>query len=362
MRRFFSLSQSDHPALIVKRQGQSVSEYAIPLALLAVVAIGILSAIGNNVSGMFAGTIKVKTPVQSVQSLGAPTTTASLLGTSSPQQAAAISSSVGPAAPGTYNLSLRLSNGAQLQLTGYPSNISESIETIGTNGTTEKLLAVLEQTIAKLEASGADPVELQNLKNLANAGHKIAKSQADIEISYQDGGPRFYNRFNPEASRLGLQGVNALNFCPYCGATGNTVPLNREELAVYNQLANKNVPYVDEDQGGTAYRNYAGPDLYQFIKEYTLATKTGLLRDNPEVKAIVAALSQPIMVSSADMSKNIQGVSALGGCDNYENLNNVACSIKTMREQTAYSVETHGNSAQICATGNGQDSGIHCSS
>jgi hypothetical protein len=83
--------------------------------------------------------------------------------------------------PNDGTLRYQLPNGKWIELQNVPMNPALSVEVDGVNGTTNKMLAVIEQIIAQLEKSGGDPDAINALKTLATQGYAIAGAEKRVE-------------------------------------------------------------------------------------------------------------------------------------------------------------------------------------
>jgi hypothetical protein len=84
--------------------------------------------------------------------------------------------------PGTHNINVTLSNGMTISLTNYPTDVGESLETAGALGTTERLLASLDDIIAALQADPTVDANTVNLlTQLSNQGHDIGQNLSMVE-------------------------------------------------------------------------------------------------------------------------------------------------------------------------------------
>lgn len=156
----------------MKLKGQNIGEYGIAFGLIVVVSIAILGLIGSNVSDLFTGSIKKKSPAQSASATsnsGAP--------------AVALASGNLPFSnlPGKL-VQVDLGDGKSLRLS-YADPVAVA-EAAGGNGVTENALAVLEQTIAQLREQGEDEAKIAELEKLAMAGHQIKDLQKLFESKF----------------------------------------------------------------------------------------------------------------------------------------------------------------------------------
>ncbi|MEB3287128.1 MAG: hypothetical protein VKJ04_06460 [Vampirovibrionales bacterium] len=175
-------------------QGQSMSEMGIVLALISVTGIVGLTTMGDVLQGGFSShndSLKnnelANLQAQDAQGLIAAASNAPLIEPDTPipidSGSANNTAAASPtAAPEGSSLGLTLGNGQYLDLSDYPVDVGQAIETAGANGTTNMLLATLESVIQQAIASGAvTPDGGNQLKALARQGHNIANIQAQVE-------------------------------------------------------------------------------------------------------------------------------------------------------------------------------------
>lgn len=162
------------------RGGQGMAEYCLIAALVLVATIGALILLGKNTSGIFGNMLANR-----------PSATASVTATTSAAagSAAAATSSTSATMAGTsaptgnqQPFTVTLSDGTQLQLSTYPSDLKQAVSTVGANGTTQMLLDTLKSVISQLQADGKiDQNQASLLSNVANQGHQMADLEAVIE-------------------------------------------------------------------------------------------------------------------------------------------------------------------------------------
>lgn len=141
-------------------RGQSVSEYGIGIALIALLCIAAATLMGANIQNTvswMAGEIGQK-----------PIITSSAVNMNEPQ--------IKDAAQ------LALEDGTTIELGNYASNLSQAIETSGANGTTELLTQQLLKQIAHMKEKGEiTPVQEEALMALAKQGTRMAAIEKVLE-------------------------------------------------------------------------------------------------------------------------------------------------------------------------------------
>lgn len=198
------------------------------------------------------------------------------------------------------------------QLTGIPENFGEYIESSGSSGGTDKVVALLEQIAASPELS---PDQKNLVEQLANKGHSLANIEKIIEQQAQilsDEGTEPDSNFEQDGEVLDMR------------------------LTEFGNL---------------------------------LTSVLSSLNNDPEAKALVNTLSAQIVSLATDM--NLAHQVAINSCTEEG-----ACSSNVMQGATV-ETEPYTNSlddilnpeassvsdldsALICATGHGDDTGIEC--
>lgn len=152
--------------------GQSLSDYALVLGLVSLVAIGGLTIFGSQVSGLLGGMIRTGN--------GAP-------GGSAPATAPVVASTVTPSALPTVFPPAAFSNVPSTRITlpiaGGPTlgirynDAAAVVETVGADGATGNALAVIEQIISQLEGKPGQEELISELRDLAERGHALKDAQ-----------------------------------------------------------------------------------------------------------------------------------------------------------------------------------------
>jgi hypothetical protein len=207
--------------------------------------------------------------------------------------------------------------------------MEDTIKTLGANGTTTILANSLEALIKQLVANKElNKSQIHSLINLANQGHTLAKLQKLTE----------------------------------------DIILNTTTTAEYKTLLENNPTLVSVDDEGfhIVHMGCYHPEdvdplqpntdiqLYgvagEFLNAYRAAVSSGAL-DDPAVRAVVETLARKI--------SNLNNISrhTFEALSRDEIVHSEVTGIITENID-----KTHDKSAQICTTGNGQDSGTQCTS
>jgi hypothetical protein len=313
-----------------------MQEFLLPAALVGVVAIAALSPTSGTLFDYFF-------QAQTGQIYSAKNKSVHLqpMGTLTPSQALGVS---------TQTLRITLEDGSILTLNQLPSNLKEAIESLGSNGTTELLLANLDSLIVQMEKAGAsDPAQLNRLKALSNQGHRLARIQEALEQAFtqaQAQGIPF-----PETS-VTFDGVTykpptALSLQIGFGVTdmNGAVPSSPEFIQFMRSTG-----YYGTDTS-IYERHPPGAELAQFYQELQRATQSGAL-NQPAVRQVVVELSNRIAAVSDGLEGGLHRASeeiSLGK----------PLSVERLRSLSAIDA-SHHYSGEICQVDGGRDSGVQC--
>lgn len=267
-------------------------------------------------------------------------------------------------------LNLTLDNGKTLSLEGYPDNIQLLVETNGVNGTTEVLLAQLNQLIQQLEEGQLiSPEEIAILKEMSNKGHQIGNQQKIIEGSVQACGSS--KQCVSDALRVNETLGNAI---------GSSYVVSKEELQrnpiLYNSVKNLTPSTtealvelepnsLDVLKGNNTFHNdfknmMIGEDLSNFLESFS-RFKNAQGRQNPQLMALVKDIGRNISTLSIATTNYIYTSSNLGRKENPAELYSTLSGIMKKRQELYPSDILHGESGHLCILGKGEDEKTHCS-
>ena len=163
----------------LRDRAQTTSEYAMILALVAVICIAALTLLGKNINALLAGFGGSMPKSQSVTPPGGNNTTAVASTTTAAVPTAATATAATTTAVG---VSMDASTG-QIQLSNLDSGTSGKITT-SSQGT--ELAALALQRLAKTaltdDGQPPDPVSLGLIQKLADLGHSLASEQSSITL------------------------------------------------------------------------------------------------------------------------------------------------------------------------------------
>ncbi len=319
--------------------GHVLSENSVILASISVVCIAVLGTIGLNVSHLFTflhtGAIPTAaaSPVAAVPVATPPPTVAA-----DPVTGQSVPVAPAPTNPGY----ITLSDGTQVNLGPYNSNLKGAIEASGANGTTNMLASTLESVAISLVDKGElTQAQANMLIDLANKGHQIAGVQKFMEDMINAPGAT----------------IEALNTTPFT-YNGVTYPYIRElthrigicggstQASCQTNMPYGNIGYYNNPEVGVTDA-WVGTDTLAFLQQYEAIKASGMLAD-PAVSALVK-----------EITSNIAGLA-----DNFETTVAISTYNNTPPTQilpaVAASYQTNTGSTVICTTGSGSDTGTSC--
>lgn len=304
--------------------GQSLTEYSVAIALVVLVVTPALILFGGQLKNAWQGFNTGISPTKRTQ--------------------VAITNSTALQQAMNATVRFQTAKGTMITLNSALSNpLDKNISTLGANGTTAMLADSLSNVAKQLLDSGdISQTQYNVLIQLSNAGHTQAQLQTVIE----------------QAMKNMPQGE-----APYTYMANTQVTLNGKTSSLYDIW---NTLSYGAPNGG--YRYFPATDtaintlptdllhppssnvlssLSAFLDVYHQAESSGALSD-PAVAQVVSSLSTQIALSSDTLMQAV-GEVYLG--------HSSAGQIPSLE----VSVATNMNSAGICTTGNGTDSGVQCS-
>jgi Flp pilus assembly pilin Flp len=293
-------------------KGQTLSEYGLAIALVAVLAIAPLALLGGNISDLFFNVLstsssKTKTAVVASPSAGQ---------TGTPPSGNSIVQNV------TVNqMSIKLLDGTAISVSAYSRDTAASVLTAGTNGETTILANTLASAAqALLEQGKITESEANLLIALANQGHRIA----EIEKAFEDAAVQAGGGDKLEDAGVQLD--------------GKTVDIYK----IIDMIGG--VSSVDE-----THRVRGGNEVNAFQALYNQAKALSIMQD-PAVFALVTDVSNNIL-KLADITANL--------VDPLEDSRTIT--VETIRTNAASQI-TNKDSKTICTSGGGSSNGNSCNS
>lgn len=296
-------------------RGQGLSEYGLAGILITVVSVSGLMMLGGNLQQLWSNVfafLNAKPQPAGTSAMAANTP-------------AAAGGAAAQNSPGS--MSFTTQNGSVITLPNFPSNASQLVETMGTNGATNSMVNALTAMAKQLLQSGSiNQTQYNALINLSNAGHDIAGVEQVIE--------------GAEASATSSQQFKNM-----------TVNYNGASYTL-DQLTMK-IGFETESNDPTLLKNpmQTGNLLgltQPFMAAYQAAVQSGVLSDPAVAQVINSMVSQINTLSQ--ISNNTARQVLWQGLD-------VSA---TRKSEVSYT--TNMDSAGICTTGGSTDTGVHCSS
>lgn len=299
-------------------------EYSLAGALLIMASLGALVFLGGNLNGLFGGMLK------------SPAIPAVVAAGKSGSAPAAGSPPVSTENSSGQMGSTGFSKEASVIYTGrYPENMIDTVQTVGANGATDQLANIIRETGARLLAEGKiTPAQASLLDTLANRGHSIANVQKAVEDGFALAAATGKSPLEVKVSAEGQS-----DWVPYLldamlNESNGSAGTPQDVLA--HIVGGHSILDSTDGELGTS-----GPVMDAFHLAYIEARDNGALYD-PAAKAIVDDAVIQIFGINASLLNNAAAIAP-----------------EAMREKMASSL-THAESAIICDTGNGKDTGTLC--
>lgn len=185
--------------------GQSVPEYVLPIALIGVLAIFSLSAMGNTVQGIFAGMIQDNgSGGQGLPQVDVGGSAGDPIGDGSSGGSIGQGGKTQP--PGQAPLVITLSDGTKITLETYPENLKELLDVVAANGRLDfpgLLMGIANDMLAKGQLTTTQYNGLQAIANGAtftlDGDSQVASENNGPQLNLTDGG-QLDNQENPPPS------------------------------------------------------------------------------------------------------------------------------------------------------------------
>lgn len=309
-KRFPPITQ--HTVHRAYRAGSTMTEYGLIGFLVAggltVVLLNLGSAISNQALSMlgssYAGKSAATIKTTDIKTSNHPTVTPGIKG----------------------SVQIKLSNGTWLELTNYPQNLTTSVNTAGANGTTTMLADSIQVIGAQAFAAGTiTEAQYNSLVALANQAHRIARVEQALE--------------NAASSATSSEAFSNTSIM-FDGKTYS--PSELRQLIGYGNGSNSPNAVANHLTDPTAY-----PETAAFQALYSQALQSGALNE-PSMLNTVQSLSDQVAFLS-----DVTTISTINILTN-------TIMPDTLTQDMA-SLVTHSNAIDICATGNGTDIGVVCS-
>lgn len=315
--------------------GQSAVEYILPIALIAIVAIGSLMVMGNTLSRQFSGMISTVNYSALMPN-----------GQYQPNITQLMDQIE------TQSIQYTLQNGQTITLQGYPTNMTQAVETLGINGASDIMSAVMQSLAFQLrQEQEISEEKAQQIVDLANQGHALAATQGLLANALQAANGDLHTLHTMQVSHNG-ESINVLELMNRVGSTDTSVlgsNVSREEVhADAIKAMNMNHHYFGELPSGT--QHFVGTELATFLNLYGTVQDEQVLKD-PGLEGILQTLTSQVLKLSLLSARNAYVVWD----------ESVKFDLNAPLDAEAYAHLTNIESTGICAMGGGQSSGVSCS-
>jgi hypothetical protein len=271
-------------------------------------------------------------------------------------------------------------NGKTITLSEFPNNMALLIESDGANGSTEKLLANLEEMITQLESAGViDPnTESPLIRALATQGYKLSENQKILESFPQKCPQEQKDCF----SKL-LSTDKSFFDAFYSMSFASKAFINNEQARIHSNISSLSASeletmdrffpgYLDGVQatdptgmyqGNVRANLMVGNNLKAFISK--LDTVNQKLADRPAVQNLINFLSGNIYFNSGNLSTALSVTVNQNGSEAFfkEQVKTGVSSFLNPLEQnfkTQLNEQSQESANAICHTGQGQNEQGQC--
>jgi hypothetical protein len=300
-------------------RGNALADYAVPTALILVALVIAIIQLPSTLQGA------VRDSVKGVLSHNA------------------IQTKRFGANPFVERLQIQLADGSFITVDDYPSSLTNSIETVGTDGTTENLANILRQ-LAEAARGNGDEETANQLAELSNnvLAHAAYQRQTNLYLGqFKDG--QITNQVVGDYAR------NTLNFQTSCfiGTAGcvsvhefmAALPNEQARLEGFGQLS------PEQQQGRQGF----GADVAKMMVLNAKAQEKPFLKNNPAVSQLV----QRLVIDSSQIHAHFS--SALGEIQRNPSLSpqHLEDRVRGYTGGHDASTATQQNGEQVCHTGGG---------
>jgi hypothetical protein len=246
--------------------------------------------------------------------------------------------------PRRETLRIQLADGSFLELTDYPLALADSLETVGTDGTTEQLANLLKQLAVQLNAKG-ETTTANQLSDLANSILNLASYQRKTsQMLDQYAGKR------PPDERLMAQWNQEAAWLTGCD-TRIAGCISRDQLLSAvppAQRAWAELTFYPQSQFSSEYGG-AGKEYVKVINTLTELLERPFLKDNPNLTRLVSNLTAH--------ATGIHAYYSIGISEMRENpqatTNHVHERVYNGTQVLDAEVATHRKGGQVCQAGGG---------
>ncbi len=277
----------------------------------------------------------------------------------------------------------KTADGKTITIPNFPTDLAAAVEVDGGHGTTEKLLASMEDWIqAMVDAGEIDQTQANALKALANQGHSIGNNIKFYEnVALQCGASKecvqtkLYGSREPEPPVLNLVITTPEKALEFPGANiSKPTAQEIETLFQLSPLQKKLLHSLDE------YKNnpnniLIGKHALDFVQKYEVA-RNQLTASSPQSLGLLNYFSSNVLnlgfnsastIHEAGWEQGTEGRNILNRhrekkfSDNSpQDFNEVLASWTQVNDKTSRSELTHANANGICQMGQGESQPTAC--
>lgn len=318
----------------LRRSGQALIDYVLPLAVVSALILSFSTTVYPEFRNYLVGVFNTEL--------------------NTPKEKKLIGRQLGKD-PNMTTVALVLPNGGLIRLDQYPRSLSQSIETVGTDGTTtllaDNILSLAKQLLEKEEITQE---QFNNLSDMANQAHRMGELQSLVKQAASDA--------NGDREKfLGMK----LSYGPFSGMKPDEISFLAGRTHQGGGINPSLVNSVPEDLQATllhyepsllAFNERAyqwsdikvGPEMLQFLQFSKAANDSGALK-NPAVKQFVDLMAGDVFSVANNFNFQTSSIST------FEDYN------PAQLEQNMADSYTHHDAMAICSAGGTEDTGVYCS-
>jgi hypothetical protein len=308
--------------------GNSLAEYVLPIALVCLVSFAGFLTFSDSLKGFVVKSMNTELSGGNKRQL-----TIKPMGQFSPLQ----------------SVSIRLEDGSEIKLNGYPVQLKQSLETIGTNGTTDALADTL-LSIAQqlLDQNKITPDEFNKIRAVSQKGHQIAAIQRFIE-----------DRSQTKTALSDFRSAFTYGGQSYKDPYSFIVSLDIASQVQYdahpdNQTQFKRLTPPEQELAVSLLKTSFKPDYIGNAQYELLKTASIVQNENVLKSPILQSVFQNLVGQIGSLSQNFSGSTwsiGEGQAGNIEPSGLLKLQASRNSDNKALS---------ICDLGHGQDNGVHC--
>jgi Flp pilus assembly pilin Flp len=307
--------------MIRRHAGNNLMEYALPAGLIVVAVVAVVLQLPDLLQGVFRGSMNgaVQNGVLQVYNLGGDFVVSG---------------------PSANDSSLTLADGTVLDLPALSVSLSNSVETVGTDGTTTALAGQLQDIIEQLRAQGKTN-EANQLADVADKILELARHQRGINQRL-----RSFQNTRPPEEVFTMFAQNRGQWHAFCQTSVPTCSSKQafiQSLDGPQQKALGRAMLSDQMYEGKGL----GVSYAQLLREMISAKDIPLLRDNPALDQYVSGLMDQVRGLHLSFSDNLTDFwanKALRTKDFNTRVVNAAARMDVP-------ATTEGNGTRVCQTG-----------